>query len=180
MSRFKVGVCQGHPELGPGSSEWKGLCAAVEKERPDLMLLGELPFGPWISAAPGFDARVWSDSVAVHQEGVSRLGELGAPVVASSRPREVSGRRVNEAYVWSRDDGVTPVHTKQFFPDEEDYYEARWFEGGERHFRVATRRHVGAAERGCRRMGQCLARRGHACRHACRCKTEANIQPQAR
>jgi N-carbamoylputrescine amidase len=138
MSRIKVGVCQGAPELFPASPDWKELCRAVEKERPDLMLLGEMPFGSWISAGPEFDQTVWSECVARHEEGVARLGELGASVVASSRPREVSGKRVNEAYVWTRESGAQAVHTKQYFPDEEGYYEARWFEGGERHFRVES------------------------------------------
>jgi N-carbamoylputrescine amidase len=39
--------------------------------------------------------------------------------------------------VWSLEKGYEGVHTKQYFPDEEGYYEARWFQGGERHFRVA-------------------------------------------
>jgi N-carbamoylputrescine amidase len=136
VSRVKIGVCQGHPQLLAGSSEWKELCRSVDRERPDLMLLGEMPFGSWISAAPEYDDAVFQECVSRHEEGIARLSELGAKWVASTRPRVVSGTRVNEAYLWSREGGVRPVHTKQYFPDEEGYYEARWFDGGERHFRV--------------------------------------------
>jgi N-carbamoylputrescine amidase len=38
--------------------------------------------------------------------------------------------------VWTKEGGFQGVHTKQFFPNEEGYYEARWFEPGGRHFHV--------------------------------------------
>jgi N-carbamoylputrescine amidase len=39
--------------------------------------------------------------------------------------------------VWRAGVGVEPIHTKQFFPDEEGYYEARWFTRGDTRFRLA-------------------------------------------
>ena len=45
---------------------------------------------------------------------------------------------MNEAFLWTLDEGARGVHTKQYFPDEEGYYEARWFEAGDRHFHVAS------------------------------------------
>jgi N-carbamoylputrescine amidase len=138
MARFKVGVCESHPELAPGSSRWADLCRTVSRERPDLLLLNEMPFGRWIAAGASFAEGAWKKACAVHEEGVSRFAELGAGVVAATRPRELEGRRVNEAVLWTEKNGATGVHTKQYFPDEEGYYEARWFQAGERHFRVAT------------------------------------------
>lgn len=137
MSRIKVGVCECSPELLPDSPQWKELCRTVSREAPDLFLLNEMPFGRWIAAGPGFDVGTWKQSCALHDSALPHLEELGAPVVASTRPREVGGKRVNEAFVWTEDGGASAVHTKQYFPDEEGYFEARWFEGGERHFRVA-------------------------------------------
>jgi N-carbamoylputrescine amidase len=46
------------------------------------------------------------------------------------------GLRTNEAFLRSSGDNLQRVHTKQYFPDEEGYYEARWFQAGERHFRL--------------------------------------------
>jgi N-carbamoylputrescine amidase len=137
MARIKVGVCESPPELMPGSSDWRALCRAVERESPDLFLLNEMPFGKWIASGPSFASAPWDEACALHEEGTVRLAELGAPVVAGTRARIVEGRRVNEAFVWTRDGGAAGVHTKQYFPDEEGFYEARWFEPGERHFRVA-------------------------------------------
>jgi len=137
MAKVKVGVCESPPELLPGSTEWGQLCRTVTREAPDLFLLNEMPFGRWIAAGVSFNKGAWKQACAIHEEALSSLGELGAPVVLGSRPREDEGKRVNEAFVWTNADGAKGIHTKQYFPDEEGYYEARWFEGGERHFRVA-------------------------------------------
>lgn len=137
MTRIKVGVCECPPELVPGSSDWQALCHAVRGESPDLFLLNEMPFGKWIASGPAFDPAVWKEACSIQDEGLGRLGELGAPVVAGTRARELDGRRVNEAFVWTKESGAAGVHSKQYFPDEEGYYEARWFQAGERHFRVA-------------------------------------------
>lgn len=124
------------PELAPDSSAWDALRRVLDAETPDLFLLNEMPFGAWIAAAPAFDGDVWKRACAAHEEGVRRLEELGCAVVVASRARELDRWRVNEAFVWTTNDGAVGAHTKQFFPDEEGYYEARWFERGERHFNV--------------------------------------------
>ncbi len=136
MTRLKVGICELHPEMAPGSEAWSQFARHVSMEKPDLFLLNEMPFGSWISAREKFVPDAWKAACDVHAKGVSLLGELGANFVLGSRPTEIEGRRVNEAFVWTKDDGLQAVHTKQFFPNEAGYYEARWFEPGERHFHV--------------------------------------------
>ena len=134
---FTAGVCEVPPELEAGTAEWSALCEAVSRLAPDLLLLNEMPFGPWISASEAFDEAAWRRSLSLHDAGLARLSELGARAVTGSRPRTLDGRRVNEAFVWTREAGLQGVHTKQYFPDEEGYFEARWFEGGPRHFATA-------------------------------------------
>jgi N-carbamoylputrescine amidase len=109
----------------------------VAREAPDVFLLNEMPFGRWIAAGATFSKGAWKQSCALHEEALPSLSELGAAVVLGTRPREVDGKRVNEAFIWTESEGAQGVHTKQYFPDEEGYYEARWFDAGERHFRVA-------------------------------------------
>lgn len=138
MAKLKVGVGECPPELRAGSADWNDLSRAVARESPDLFLLNEMPFGPWIAAGATFDDRQWQESCTVHEEGLRRLGDLGATAVAGSRPRDLDGRRLNEAFLWTEAGGYQGVHSKQYFPDEEGYYEARWFEAGERHFRLAA------------------------------------------
>jgi len=138
MARLKVGVCECPAELVAGSSDWNGLSRLVSREAPDLFLLNEMPFGPWLAATAAFDETKWRGSCKLHEAGLRRLGDLGAGVVAGSRPRELGGRRLNEAFLWTAAGGANGIHNKQYFPDEEGYYEARWFEAGERHFRLAA------------------------------------------
>lgn len=137
MAKLKVGVCESQPELLPGSSAWKELCRLVARESPDFFLLNEMPFGRWIAAGATFDQGTWKQACAVHEEGIGRLGELGAAAVAGSRPRELGGGRVNEAFLWTEKEGLRGVHTKQYFPDEEGFFEARWFQRGESAFQPA-------------------------------------------
>ena len=105
-------------ELRAGCDAWKTLRDRVGDEAPDLLVLNEMPFGRWIASSPSFDEPTWNEAVAAHEEGVARLEELGAPVVAASRARELDGKRVNEAFMWSSEHGAVGAHTKQYFPDE--------------------------------------------------------------
>ena len=144
MAKLKIGICESPPELVAGSAEWTQLALAVSRQAPDLFLLNEMPFGPWIAGAAAFDERQWRESCDLHDAGILKLGDLGAEAVAGTRPRELDGKRLNEAFVWTQA-GARGLHSKQYFPDEEGYYEARWFEAGERHFQLAA---VGPAQVG--------------------------------
>ncbi len=145
MKKLNVGVCALDSEMEPGSKAWKEFARSVREAELDLFLINEMPFGAWISAGERFDSAIWKQCLEVHEEGMALLGDLGAKAVLGSRARELDGRRVNEAFIWTADAGYRDIHTKQFFPDEAGYYEARWFQRGERHFRVAE---AGAARVG--------------------------------
>jgi N-carbamoylputrescine amidase len=133
MTKLKVGICECPTELSPESDAWKRLCESVSREAPDFFLLNEMPFGSWIAAGSTFDETRWNESVDAHERGMRRLQELGATTIAGTRPRRIGSLRTNEAFI-----GSEAVHTKQYFPDEEGFYEARWFDAGERHFKVAS------------------------------------------
>jgi N-carbamoylputrescine amidase len=133
MAKYKVGVCESPAELTVESNAWAQLTATVSRHAPHLFLMNEMPFGAWIAVGERFDQREWNTSSSAHDAGLARLSDLGARFVASSRPGDEC---VNEAFIWSKSGGLQSVHTKQYFPDEEGYYEARWFQPGERHFRT--------------------------------------------
>jgi len=131
--KIKIGICELPSDLSPESDAWKRLCETVSREAPHLFLLNEMPFGSWIAAGSEFDETRWNESVEAHERGLPHVRELGASVIAGTRPRRIGSLGTNEAFI-----GSEAVHTKQYFPDEEGYYEARWFDAGERHFRVAS------------------------------------------
>jgi N-carbamoylputrescine amidase len=138
MTRLKVAVCESPAELLPGSADWNELCRLVSRGAPDFFLINELPFGAWIASGNAFHAQTWRDCCALHNHGTRRFAELGAAVVAGSRPGEHRGRRVNEGFIWTKNGGASVVHTKQYFPDEKGYYEKRWFAAGHHSFQVTS------------------------------------------
>lgn len=145
MSLSRVAVGEMHPELRPRTEEWERLRRDLARAKPDIFVLNEIPFGPWIAAGAAFDPDRWNASVEAHEEGICALGELGVPAVVGSRSIEVGGRRCNEGFVWTAGSGAQGVHTKQHIPDAPGYREATWYEPGDRHFRVVR---VGALQVG--------------------------------
>ncbi len=131
-----LSVCQAPPVLDPAGSSWQECAADCRRVASDIVVLNELPFGPWIATAPDRNNAVIAESQAIHRAGVAQLAELGAEVVLGSRAVDRDGANVNEAFVWSTRDGLTATHTKQFFPDEEGYWEARWYDRGTRRFEL--------------------------------------------
>lgn len=134
---MRLAVCEAPAELDPHGTSWRIFAERVRAAAADVVLLPEMPFGRWIATRPEPDAMWLDESRRVHEEGLARLGDLGVPVVLATRPVSEDGHIVNQAFVWDQQHGVAPVHTKQYFPDEDGYYEARWFARGETHFRLA-------------------------------------------
>lgn len=138
---LRLAVCEAAPELEAGSPAWKELAAAVGEAEAGLLLLNEMPFGPWLAEIDRPDPAAAAESCRLHEAGAARLEELGAPAVLGTRPipgelRE--GRLRNEAFLWTSDGGLRGAgHTKQHFPDEEGYREARWFQPGPTRFGIA-------------------------------------------
>ena len=134
---FRVAVCESPAELVPGSKRWRALVSAAKRSRADVLVLNEMPFGRWLASDEKRNDRLLAQSHKAHDKGMEALGALGVPIVVGSRARMNAGRSVNEGFLWTPETGVQATHTKQFFPNEKGYYEARWYERGEIRFRMA-------------------------------------------
>ena len=130
---MKVTVCEMPDDRSEFEGAWTRLARHARREGSDLLLLPEMTFYGWFCSAPKFDARVWKEAVADHRLWTARLGELGAPVVLGSRPVGRGGRRLNEGFVWTRK-GIRGVHHKNYLPNEGGFYEASWYQRGDRTF----------------------------------------------
>ena len=130
---MKVTVCEMPDDRLEFGDAWSGLKRHVRRESSDLVLLPEMTFYGWFCSAPKFDPKVWKEAVGDHRRWVARLGELGSPVVLGSRPVEKGGRRLNEGFVWTKE-GARAVHHKNYLPDEGGFYEASWYQRGDRTF----------------------------------------------
>ncbi len=131
---MKITVCEMPDDPEEFSGAWERLARHVRRESSDFVLLPEMAFYYWFCAGPKFEAGVWRDAVRAHGEWGRRIAELGTSVVLSSRPVERGGRRLNEGFVWTERDGVRGVHFKNYLPNEPGYYEARWYERGNKPF----------------------------------------------
>ena len=134
---MRVTVCELRDESAALAEDWRHLTAHVAEERSDLVILPEMVFAPWFAASPIFDAATWQAAVVTHDVWLARLGELAPAVVVASRPVDSSTGRRNEGFVWAPAEGYRPVRQKYYLPDEEGYWEARWYDRGDGDFSLA-------------------------------------------
>jgi N-carbamoylputrescine amidase len=125
-------------ERGGLAAQWQTLAKATARHEPELVVLPEMPFAPWLAASPAADPSAWESAVAAHDDWLARLPELGARLVVTTRPVIDDGIRGNEALVWQSDAGVVAARRKTFLPDEPGFYEASWYERGPVDFSVVT------------------------------------------
>jgi predicted amidohydrolase len=109
---------------------WDHLASLCRERETDFALLPEMPFSHWLAAAEEVDPARWQDAVEAHDRWLERLPELGASVVAGTRPVTEDGRRYNEGFVWDRERGYRAVHRKTYLPDDPGFHEATWYDRG--------------------------------------------------
>jgi len=135
--RITTTVCELPNEPEPFEVVWQGLVAHVAEHRSDVVVLPEMPFSPWIAATDDLDPAVWAKAVALHDEWLLRLAELGEATVVGSRPVTLDRRRLNESFAWHAVHGYQKTHYKYYLPDEPEFWEATWYERGEKQFDAA-------------------------------------------
>lgn len=151
LGKVKVGVIEAPPDLYPGEAAWENLAKDVASQSLDFLLLNELFAGSWISIIHPDEItrkqmsildmeKQKSRSREVHSDAIDRLGEFKVPHIAGSRSQWEGGKTINEAFVW---EAGTPakiqgIHSKQFLPDDTEYFEAHWYDRGEPKFQVAA------------------------------------------
>jgi N-carbamoylputrescine amidase len=124
-------------KLLPGTESWAKLIADLDRAQPDIFVLNELPFGPWLSARSSFDPVAWKQSIADHEVGIAALHELSVGIILGTRSVERQGRRCNEGFVWTLQDGIRATHTKQHIPNTPpSYCEAVWYAPGQLRFQI--------------------------------------------
>ncbi len=136
MRHLRVSVCELPDDRSAFLRQWRRLAEHVKRSGAELVLLPEMPFAPWLAVSPEFDARAWDEAVVWHAEWLDRLPELSPATVILSRPVNRDGRRLNEGFVWTQSGCDRAVHHKRFLPDEEGYWEARWYEPGDGSFEI--------------------------------------------
>ncbi len=127
---MKVTVCELPHELDALDAAWHGLCDHAQAQRSDLVVLPEFVFVEPLWLLDTFDPVAWAHAEEVAAAWMRRLPDLGARYAIGTRPVTVEAGRFNEGFLWSRDDGITPLRRKYWLPDEPGGFEARWFDRG--------------------------------------------------
>ncbi len=127
MSTLTLTVCELPDDADALDARWDALTTAVRRDGSDLVLLPELPFAPWLCAAPEFAADAWLAALAADERWRARLPELGAAAVVTTRPVDHGPDRFNEAYVWTATGGAKSLRAKVFLPHENGFWERSWF-----------------------------------------------------
>lgn len=132
---LRLAVCNTDAELVPGGESWNALAGDAAASRADAFLLSEMPFGRWIAGHDIVNDNDREQSILLHDRGMERLGDLGCPVVMGSRPLIEGTATVNAGFVW-QGGAWRSAHTKQFFPQEDGFFESSWYSRGATRFGV--------------------------------------------
>lgn len=122
---MKLSICQLPDDLTLDHAAWTDLLAHLDREKPDLAVLNEMPFGAWVAREPLFDAKLASACVQSHELAVSALKGMSTAVL-SSRPVMGPQKLSNEAFLVA-DGACRPIHHKHLFPQDTGFYEDSWF-----------------------------------------------------
>jgi N-carbamoylputrescine amidase len=107
-----VTVCELPDDRKAFEDSWKRLAEHVEAAHSGLVVLPDMAFSPWFADAANVEVARWREAVAAHNVWEHRLTELGAAIVAGSRPIDFGNERYDEGFVWDAEDGIRSVHAK--------------------------------------------------------------------
>jgi len=131
----RITICELPDEAERRERAWTDLVRALRASPTDIVVLPEMPFCEWaMFRKRSVDPALWRAALAEHDAMMPRLAELETRLVLASRPVERDGRRFNQAFSWTREDGYRGARAKYYLPEEPDGWEASWFDRGDREF----------------------------------------------
>jgi N-carbamoylputrescine amidase len=131
MDSMKVTVCQMRDKRSEFQEDWNRLVEHSRLESPDIILLPEMAFAPWFAVNSRFVPEAWDEAVRSHDQARSQLEDLSPSCILGSRPVNSGQKRLNQAFIWEQESGLTLAHTKYHLPNEEGYWEASWYHRGD-------------------------------------------------
>jgi len=150
---LKVTVCQLDNRPGSLDPALDALAAHIRHENSDFLLLPEMCFFDWLAAERQPDRVCWLEAVEAHAARILNLGRLGVSAAIGTRPIvSEQGDFRNQAYLWTSEPRVLPVHEKYYLPDEAGYWEASWYRRGELSFEPCRALDVGIGVQICTEM----------------------------
>lgn len=126
---MKVTVCELNNDPDIFLQDWEQLILHLKTMNSDLVLLPEMPFCHWFASSSHFSSKIWEEAVIVHDKWIAQFKELSSSIVLGSRPVNSGNKRLNEGFVWEKED-YRAAHAKYYLPDCEGFWEATWYDRG--------------------------------------------------
>jgi N-carbamoylputrescine amidase len=125
---MKVTVCELSDNEDDFVVDWNELTTHLDQNKPDLLLLPEMPFCKWIASEKEVSSETRRRSVERHEKWMNKLEDLNAGNIIYSRPVVADDKFFNTAFVYEKGKGHSKIHTKAFFPEETFFWEQTWFD----------------------------------------------------
>lgn len=104
----------------------------VESSQPDLLVLPEMPFTPWVFHTEVFDQTIWDRAVEDHEKWLHRCFQAVQVPMITSRPVNVESKRLNQAIFLDTSGKVQPLRSKFYLPNQFPAVEVPWFDEGDK------------------------------------------------
>ena len=125
---MKVTVCEMSDDEMDFIADWSELTVHLDQNKPDLLLLPEMPFSKWIASEKKVNEKSKANSVEKHEKWMAKMEQLNARHIVDSKPVIAGDKFLNTAFVYEKDSGHFKIHTKSFFPEEPFFWEETWFD----------------------------------------------------
>jgi predicted amidohydrolase len=125
---MKVTVCELSDDKLQFLEDWAKLKIHLEIHKPGLLLLPELPFGNWVPSTKEVSHAVKIQSVEKHEWWLKEIERLDVACTVYTKPVIDGDRFFNTACVYEHGIGHRKLHTKCFFPEEDNFWEETWYD----------------------------------------------------
>lgn len=109
----------------------KAVAQHVSDTNPDLLVLPEMPFTPWIFHVDEYCEETWQHTVENHARWLEVLSSSIRTPIITSRPITKDGKNLNEAFFLDQNRDTHPLRSKRYLPNDFPAVERVWFDEGE-------------------------------------------------
>lgn len=109
----------------------EGIAQHVSETNPDLLVLPEMPFAPWVFHADTYDEETWQHTVENHAHWLGQLSTAIPTPIITSRPITRDQKNLNEALYMDHSRDIHSLRAKRYLPNDFPALERVWFHEGE-------------------------------------------------
>jgi predicted amidohydrolase len=128
---MKVCIAEFPDEQSRYAKAIESIAQHVSNTNPDLLVLPEMPFTPWIFHVDKYSEEKWQHTVENHAQWLKRLSNSILTPIIASRPITKVGKNLNEAFYMDHNRDIQPLRSKRYLPNDFPAMERVWFHEGE-------------------------------------------------